>query len=153
MTDYSWSRKTFAEHGISVVPANVIPGPRATRAVATLERIKNRHGEAHARFVILTLADTANNHGAIDETTLWAVSDIVRAAEKSYPDLMTNDLERWFEFFDALPLGQLEFWCLGLDGVISKRHALAGMIFERMVRQFGDLASQPDLLDDRRMRA
>lgn len=150
MTEYTWSRETFQQHGITVVPANVIPGPRCTRAVATLERIKNRHGEVHARFVVLTLSDTANNHAEINETALWAVSDIVRAAEKSYPHLMTHDLERWFAFFDAIPLGQLEFWCLSLDGVISKRHALVGMIWERMERQFGDLAVQPDLLDDRR---
>lgn len=153
MKDYTWSRETFKEHGITVVPANVIPGPRQTRAVATLERIKNRHGEPHARFVCLTLSDTANNHGAVDEVTLWAVSDLVRAAEKNFPSLMENDLEQWFLFWDAVPLGQIEWWCLGLDGVISKRHALAGMIFERMVRQFGALAKQPDLLDDRRMSA
>lgn len=153
MTDYSWSRNTFAEHGISVVPANVIPGPRQTRAIATLERIRNRHGEPHARFVVLTLSDTANNHAALSETTIWATSDVARAAHKNYPDLMENDLERWFMFWDAIPLGQLEFWCMGLDGLVSKRHALGGMIWERMVRQFGELAVQPDLLDDRRMSA
>lgn len=150
MTDYSWAIETFREHGIQVVPANVVPGPRQTRAVATLERIKNRHGEAHARFVVLTLSDTDNNAGAIDEVTLWAVSDLVRAAERNFPALMENDLEKWFQFWDALPLGWLEFWCLGLTGVVSRRHALVGMIFERMIKQFGELARQPDLLDDRR---
>lgn len=153
MIDCTWALKTFEEHGITVVPANVVPGPRQTRAVATLERIKNRHGEPHARFVCLTLSDTANNFGEVNETSLWAVSDLVRAAQKNFPDLMEHDVEKWFQFWDALPLGQIEWWCLGLDGVISKRHALAGMIFERMVRQFGDLAKQPDLLDDRRISA
>lgn len=150
MIDPRWALQTFAEHGITVVAANVVPSVGQTRAPATLERIKNRHGEAHARFVVMTLSDTANSKGAIDEVTLWAVSDLIRAAQKNYPALMENNVEAWFAFFDAIPLGQLEYWTLGLDGVVSKRHALVGMIFERMRRRFGDLAVQPDLLDDRR---
>ncbi len=150
MIDNPWAHETFAEYGITTVSANVMPGVGQTRAVATLERIRNRHGEPHARFVVMTLAETANNRGSIDETTLWAISDLIRAAEKNYPTLMSNDLEAWFSFFDAIPLGQLEYWTFGLDGVVSKRHALVGMVFERMRRRFGDLAIQPDLLDDRR---
>lgn len=61
-----------------------------------------------------------------------------------------NNVSAWFAFFDGLPLGWLQFWALDLDGVISKRHALGEMIYERMHRRFGAFAVQPDLLDDRR---
>lgn len=148
--DHPEALAIFAEYGIQVVPANVMPGNGQTRAIATLDRIRNRHGEAHARFVVMTLSETANNKAFIDETSLWVVSDMIRAAEKNFPDLMQNQVTEWFEFFDSIPLGWLQFWALDLDGVISKRHALVGMLYERMRRRFGALAVQPDLLDDRR---
>lgn len=140
----------FTDFGIEVVAANVMPAHGQTRAIATLDRIRKRHGEDHARFVVMTLSETENNKAFIDETSLWVVSDMARAAAKNFPDLVKNDVSSWFAFFDGLPLGWLQFWSHDLDGVISKRHALGGMIYERMRRRFGALAVQPDLLDDRR---
>lgn len=140
----------FAEYGIAVVPAHVMPSIGQTRAIATLDRIRKRHGEAHARFVVMTLSETANNKAFIDETSLWVVSDMARAAAKNFPELVGNNVSAWFDFFDKIPLGYLQYWTFDLDGVVSKRHALVGMIYERMRRRFGALAVQPDLLDDRR---
>jgi len=60
------ARAMFKELGITVVPANVAPAVGQTRAIVTLERIIKRHGEAHARFVVMTLADTSNSKGTID---------------------------------------------------------------------------------------
>lgn len=140
----------FAEHGIQVVPAHVMPAIGQTRAIVTLDRIRNRYGEDHARFVVMTLSETANNKAFIDETSLWVVSDMARAAEKNFPELVTTNVSAWFAFFDGLPLGWLQYWALDLDGVISKRHAIGGMVYERMKRTFGAMAKQPDLLDDRR---
>ncbi|MEN0115419.1 MAG: hypothetical protein AAGD15_01745 [Agrobacterium cavarae] len=166
----------FAEHGIEVVPAHVMPAIGQTRALVTLSRIirfvwrklidahQKKHGFArysdaqrlrheatqHGRFVVMTLAETANNKAFIDETSLWLVSDMIRAAEKNFPELVDNDVTAWFAFFDSLPLGWLQYWALDLDSVISKRHALGGMVYERMKRTFGAMAKQPDLLDDRR---
>lgn len=153
MIQHPEAEAIFAEYGIEVVPANVMPAVGQTRAIATLDRIRNRHGEAHARFVVMTLAETANNRAFIDETSLWLVSDMIRAAEKNYPELVSNNVSAWFSFWDGLPLGWLQFWAFDLDGVISKRHALGGMIYERMRRRFGAMAAQPDLLDDRRRTA
>ncbi|MDQ0996895.1 hypothetical protein QFZ34_002077 [Phyllobacterium ifriqiyense] len=141
------------EFNIQIVPANVAPKIGETRAPRTIERIAKRHGEARARFVLGTLADTANNRVCLDETVLWAVNDMVTAAEKNFPSIVTDNVEAWFQFFDSLPLGVLQYWCTDLEGVISKRHALGGMLYERMRRRFGDLAVQPDLLDDRRRTA
>lgn len=150
MTSHPAAESIFAEHGIAVVPAHVMPAVGQTRAIVTLERIINRHGDDHARFVVMTLAETANNKGFIDETSLWVVSDMIRAAEKNFPELVTTNVTAWFSFFDTLPLGWLQYWALDLDGVVSKRHALVGMLYERMKRTFGAMAKQPDLLDDRR---
>lgn len=150
MTNHPEAEAIFAEHGIEVVPAHVMPAIGQTRAIATLDRIRKRHGDNHARFVVMTLAETANSKAFIDETTLWLVSDMIRAAEKNFPQLVTTDVSAWFSFFDGLPLGWLQYWSMDLDGVISKRHALGGMVYERMKRTFGAMAKQPDLLDDRR---
>ncbi|OIN06100.1 hypothetical protein BFS86_19540 [Shewanella algae] len=138
------------EFNITVVPANVAPKGGQTRAPNTIERIIRRHGEARARFVLGTLADTANNRVCLDETVMWAVNDLVTAAEKNFPEIINNNVEAWYSFFDSMPLGVLQFWCLDLEGVVSKRHALAGMMYERLKRKFGPLSQQPDLLDDRR---
>jgi hypothetical protein len=150
VTPHPQAEAIFAEHGIEVVPAHVMPAIGQTRAIATLDRIRNRYGDDHARFVVMTLAETANNKAFIDETSLWLVSDMVRAAQKNFPDLVNNNVTAWFSFFDGLPLGYLQYWAYDLDGVVSKRHALGGMVYERMKRTFGAMAKQPDLLDDRR---
>lgn len=139
-----------SEFGIKIVPANVVPHLGETRAHVTLSRIKAKHGKDHMRFVIGTLAETANNKAHLDETIFWSVSDMVRAFRKNFPRVMDHDLNAWFSFFDRTPIGQLQFWCLDLEGVTSKRRALTGMLWERAVRTFGPLSAQPDLYDDRR---
>lgn len=147
--DFPEAMAIFRAHNIEVVPANVMPGVGQTRAIATLDRIRNRHGDAHARFVVLTLSETANNKAMIDETTLWTVSDVARAASKHYRMIIENDVEQWFQFWDGIPVGWLQLWCMDLGGIVSKRQALAGMIWERFRRRFGQLHMQPDLFDDR----
>lgn len=139
----------FEEFGIEIVPANVVPGPKQTRAVATLQRIIRRYGEEHGRFVVLTIAETGNNDCHIDETSLWSVSDIILAFRKNHPDMMASEPSRFLEFFDRVPVGMLQFWLLGLDGICNKRAALTGLIWERACRVFGE--RQMDLLDDRRL--
>jgi len=137
----------FEEFGIEIVPANVVPAVGQTRAVATLQRIINRHGEEHARFVIMALADCANNRAALDETGLWATSDIVLAFRKNYPEMMEKEVTRFLEFFDRVPVGMLQYWCFGLDGITNKRAALVGLIWERACRVFGE--PQGELFDGR----
>lgn len=137
----------FEEFGIKVVPYNVVPGLGESRAVANLDRIKVRYGKDHARFVVMTLADAANNKAALDETGLWATSDIILAFKKNYPAIMENDVSRFLAFFDGIPVGMLQYWCLGLDGITNKRAALVGLIWERACRVFGE--PQGELFDGR----
>ena len=141
-----------AEYSIRIVPANVVPAIGETRAPMTLSKIKQKHGLDHMRFVVGLLAETSNNRALLSEEIYWATSDVIRAFEKNYPDVCANDVEKIYAFFDATPIGVLQVWCLSLEGITSKRRALVGMIFERAIRTFGPLYSQPDLLDDRAMR-
>jgi hypothetical protein len=128
------------EYDIRIVPANVLPKPGETRAHHTLSLIIDRHGEEHGRFVVGTMAETENNNAHLDETSFWSVSDMVLAFRRNFPERMEHDLDAWFRFWDAIPLGQLQFWCLDLEGITSKRRALNGMIYERGVRTFGATA-------------
>ena len=147
MTNHPAAEAIFEEFGVRIVPANVVPAVGETRAVATLARIIKRYGEDHARFVIMSLADCANNRASLDETAIWATSDIVLAFRKNYPQIMENDVSRFLSFFDGIPVGKLQYWCFGLDGITNKRAALVGLIWERACRVFGE--TQGELFDGR----
>ncbi|NTS31289.1 hypothetical protein HQ945_08475 [Phyllobacterium sp. BT25] len=114
--------------------------------MATLERIARRFGEGHLRLVLSTLAETANNKLLLDEVGLWMASDMIRAC-RSIVENRTGD---WLETWDAMPVGELQFITHDLSGVVSQRHALGGMVYERLYRRFGPNSDQLDLLDDRR---
>lgn len=137
------------EFGVRIVDRHRYPQPGETRAVATLDRIIRRHGEAHARLVLSTLAETANNKGYLDEHLFWATSDLVRA-NAGIVEASAGD---WLELFDAIPIGELQFIARDLVGITPQRHALSGLIYERIVRRFGPKHLQPDLFDDRRRQA
>jgi len=138
-----------SEFGIEIVPANRYPDIGQTRAVASIQRIIERFGEHHARAVMRTLAETANNKALLDESGLWAASDLLRAYARIYQERPTD----WFEVWDAAPVGELQFVAQQLRGFVKIRPALAGMVQERLYKRFGKWADQPDLLDDRRLPA
>lgn len=133
-----------AEFGIRIVDPRRYPRIGETRAVETMARILRRHGENHLRLVLMTLAETANNKALLDEVGLWMASDMVCARGAGHID------EAWLKLWDAMPVGELQFMCQDLRGLVPQRHALNGMVYERIYRQFGPNADQLDLLDDRR---
>lgn len=138
----------LSELGVEVVAKNVRPMPGQTRSVATLQRIVRRHGVDHARLVIMLIMESVNNRGALDEASLGAVSDVVVAFKRSYPARYEAKISDLFAFFDATPIAAIRaFYTDGLDGVVNKRAALSGMIWERIIRAFG--RPQIDWLDDR----
>ncbi|MFC6487344.1 hypothetical protein [Nitratireductor sp. GCM10026969] len=132
------------EFGIEIIDRHRYPVPGQTRAVETMARIYRRHGETHLRMVLLTLMETANNRALLDEVALWMTSDMVR-----FRGLENIDSE-WLELWDRTPVGQLQFICQELSGIVPQRYALGGMMFERVWRRFDKNADQLDLLDDRR---
>lgn len=135
-----------AEYGVKIIDPRRYPEIGETRAVATMERILRNFGEAHFRLVMTTLAETANNKALLDEYGLWMTSDLVHACR----GIIDQDATAWLELWDAIPLGRLQFIANDLSGITPQRHALSGMVYERVFRRFGPNANQLDLLDDRR---
>jgi len=133
-----------AEFGITIVDGHRYPEIGQTRAVATLERILRRHGEGHLRLVLTTLAETANNKVLLDEVGLWMASDMIRACA----GIVEARAADWLHAWDQMPVGELQFICQDLRGIVPQRTALGGMVFERLYRRFG--SAQIDLFDDRR---
>lgn len=134
------------EFGIRIVDARSYPGIRETRATATMERILNAKGYEHFRMVMMTLGETENNQGQIDEFLLYAVSDLV----DEYRPLIEDDASKWLACFDRAPIGELQYI---IRRQRRQRHKLFGMIAERIYIAFGPKSVQPDLFDDRRRTA
>jgi hypothetical protein len=134
------------EFGVEIIDANRYPEPRQTRAPATIQRIIHGRGEAHARLVMTTLAETSNNQVCLDESGLWATSDLIIA----WANVVEHRTSEWLAAWDAAPVGELQFRNLMLSGIVRQRPALAGQLHERFYGRFGPDAAQLDLLDDRR---
>lgn len=145
MTPPDHIARLCAEFGIRIIDGRRYPEIGETRAVATLVRIERRHGPGHLRLVLATLAQTENNKACLDEYALNSISDLIRAC----PSIIENRMSDWLEVFDAAPVGELQFIARDLIGITPQRHALSGLLYERIVRRFGPGYAQPDLFDDR----
>lgn len=121
-------RAICAEYDVEIVPRNVFPQPGQTRAVVTMCRILSRHGEGHYRLVMTTLSETRGNNALIDEMSLWAVSDLVRAC----PEWVEQRTSEWLDWWDRIPLGPIMATINQLRGFSHQRHALAGAIYYRL---------------------
>jgi hypothetical protein len=127
------------EVGIEAIEGSAYPRLGQTRAVNTIRRLIDKFGEDHARMVLTTLAETANNRALVDEVGLWMASDMVRA----FHDEIEQDASLWLSVWDKMPVGYLQYVSQGLRGKIRQRDALGGMVYERLRRVYG----QPDLLE------
>ncbi len=121
-------RAICAEYDIEIIPGNVYPQPGQTRAVATMCQILAKYGEGHFRLVMTTLGETRGNNALIDQVTLWAVSDLIRAC----PDWVEERTSEWLQWWDEIPLGPIICTINQLRGVVNQRHALAGAIYWRL---------------------
>lgn len=126
------------EVGVEVIESTAYPQLGQTRAHRTIRRIIQRHGEAHTRLVLQTLAETANNKAALDQVGLWVASDLVR----HFSAEIEKDASHWFDIWDRLPVGYLQSRAQELR--THQRYALFGMLYERLRRVYG----QPDLLEE-----
>lgn len=150
MKDCTQALAILEEFGVTVVPASAHIKPGQTKSVISLQKIVRARGFDHARFVVMIWKETMIRKVAMDASTMWAVSDTMKAIERNYPDLINNRVDDLFAFFDGLPIGWLQTWVRDLDGIVPRRAAVAGMIYERVKRKFG--IDQADLLDDRKRR-
>lgn len=151
MTNHREAMAILDEFGVEAVAKNVMPKPGQTRSVATLQRIVRKYGHEQARMAIQILMESENNRASLDEASIGAVADVLQAFKREYSGIYEARTSDLFEFFDKTPVANLRVLFVdGLDGVVNKRAALAGLLWERLVRQFGIL--QMDILDDRKVR-
>lgn len=135
------------EFRIEAIAKSAYPKPGQTRAVGTIRRIMERHGEAHMRDIMTVLAETSNNRASLEAEVFGATSDILRACQHWYE----ADPSKFLAVFDATPIGELQAVAHDLRGFVPLRAALCGMLYERVWRAYGPRSTQPDLLDDRRI--
>ncbi|NTG12685.1 DUF3102 domain-containing protein [Agrobacterium rhizogenes] len=121
-------RTICAEYDIEIVPGNVYPQPGQTRAVASMCLILAKYGEGHFRLVMTTLGETRGNNALIDQVSLWAVSDLIRAC----PEWVEERTSEWLQWWDEIPLGPIMATINQLRGFSHQRHALAGAIYYRL---------------------
>lgn len=105
--DFSATKAICSEFEIQIIKANEYPGPNQTRAVASIDRIRRKHGDGHLRIVLSTILEAGPQGAIIDEYTVWSVSDLVEACS----DWIEQDLSSWYEAWDNLPVGQV-MWVL-----------------------------------------
>lgn len=142
------ARAILAEFGITPVPPSAHTLPGQTKAVANLQKIVRARGYDHARFVIMLWKETNIRKTILDAPTMWALSDTVILVDRNFPRLLNEDVEEFFKFIDRMQIGWLQNWARETEGVIPRRFAIGGMIYERIVRIFR--IEQADFLDDRR---
>lgn len=135
------------EFGVRIVPKHTYPRIGETRAVAAIRRMIDRRGIGHARIVMSTLTETANNKASLEAECIGAASDLLLACRHH----QEADPEKWFQVWDMCPVGELQAVAHEMRGFVPVRSALAGMIYERIWRAYGPRSTQPDFLDDRRM--
>lgn len=133
------------EFEVVIVPKHKYPRPGETRAISSIRKMIERRGEEHARIVMSTLTETANNKASLEAECIGAASDLLLACQSH----QEPDPEKWFQVWDQCPVGELQAIAHDLRGFIPLRSALAGLIYERIWRAYGPRAFQPDLLDDR----
>lgn len=57
------------------------------------------------------------------------------------PEIIQRDAGDWLAMWDARPAGELQFITQDLSGIIPQRHALSGMVYDRVARAFGPRAA------------
>lgn len=88
-----------AEFDIKIIPTNECRVGRQTHAGQTIERLIVDYGVAHARLVVMTIAETSGNENELRAETLRAISDVLWAR----PDWEKLG-SRWLAAFDQIDL-------------------------------------------------
>lgn len=127
------------EFGVEVIDGTSYPKLGQTRAHGSIRMLIDRFGEGHARMVLMTLAETRNNLGRLDETGIWAASDMVLR----FKEEIERDPSLWLETWDRMPVGFLQSRAHELRGSVKPRFALGGMLYVLLRQVYG----QPEMLE------
>ena len=96
---------------------------------------------AHAKLVLLSVAETRNNARELTSPVLWAISDLVAA----HPQWAARASD-WFAAFDKVDLGQVRAFAKRNRHAVKPRAALATMLY-------GFLSAEMDRLEKSEDRA
>jgi len=127
------------EFGIEVIESTSYPKLGQTRAHGTIRNMIDTLGEDHARMVMMTLAETANNKALLDEVGLWMASDMV----KRFSSEIDSNASLWLDTWDKMPIGFLQSRAHELRGAVKPRFALGGMVYLMLRQVYG----QPELVE------
>ncbi|HWL06741.1 MAG TPA: hypothetical protein VNQ99_17695 [Xanthobacteraceae bacterium] len=118
---------------IEIIEVHQTQGPGQTRAVKTMERIMNEHGEGHLIMVLRTIMESANNKTELVAPTIWAISDLILA----HPEWPDTGLA-WLEAFDGISLPQIRQKAKGNRSAAQPRAAICTLINDKLLPIFGD---------------
>lgn len=129
------AREVCAEVGIKIIR----PGRRSatsdleTCAERTIEKLIERHGAGHARFVLRTIGETEGNAEELVAFTIEAVSRLVLA----HPEWADRGLE-WFEAFDRIDLKAIREQCRKVVRFVPMADGIGTIVFDRLLDLLGD---------------
>lgn len=123
-----------AEIGIKVIPTKARAstlGELETCASRTIEKLVDNHGAAHARLVLISLAETVNHRRELVAPTIEAVSDVLLA----HPEWADRG---WLDAIDTLDLAGMRSRVKRNMRAAPVRAAMATMIFDKLLPILGD---------------
>ncbi|MGB3490967.1 MAG: hypothetical protein WBA37_15430 [Xanthobacteraceae bacterium] len=94
--------------------------------------ILEARGEAHLRFVLLTIVESENNRNALYGPLIWAISDRVIANPE-----WAETGSKWLEAFDRIDLNDVWDRARACGGATPRRHAASTILHELLRPIFG----------------
>jgi hypothetical protein len=120
--------------GITAIPTKQYRRPNETHAGESLQRIFDRHGEAHLVTTLRTITQSTENERALIAPVINAVSDIIAAhlrwAERGVA---------WIEEFDNIDLLDLAAMAKANRKTVAPRAAIATMLHSLLSPVFDPL--------------
>lgn len=125
-------QSVLAEYGAAIVETQQVRGLRQTHADATLQKLWDRHGEAHVRDVLTCLLQTDNNANALVKPVISATSALLLA----HGEWWQRDASAWLEVFDGTNLAALADFVRANKGAAAPKDAIAHELFSRLQARF-----------------
>src|SRR5690606_41875353 len=101
------------------------PTRRSADLAGAMQDMLEARGEAHLRFVLLTIVESENNRSALYGPLIWAISDRVIANPE-----WAETGSAWLEAFDRIDLNEVWNRARSCGGATPRRHAAATILHE-----------------------
>jgi len=112
---------------IELLPTHVRKrlGQAQTHAAGAMQDVLEARGEAHLRFVLLTIVESENNRSALYGPLIWAISDRVIANPE-----WAETGSAWLEAFDRIDLNEVWNRARSCGDATPRRHAASTILHE-----------------------